>query len=65
MQTTQRLAAVAAALSLALTGLFAYGTWDILPWWVFPVAFILCWSYLYNGWVKQAARENMANLSSR
>lgn len=62
MSTTHRLSTAAVALSLVLTGLFAWGTWNSLPWWVYPIAFVLLWSYLYRGWVKDAARENMANM---
>lgn len=65
MLTTQRIAIRAAILSGVGTGVFVYGTLDLLPWWVYPIAFVIVWSYLYNGWVKDNARENMANMMDR
>lgn len=65
MSTTQRIAVQATSLSIIGTGVFAYFTWDLLPWWAFPIAFVVVWSYLYDAWVKDAARENMANMMDR
>ncbi|MDA8258379.1 MAG: hypothetical protein M0Z99_22580 [Betaproteobacteria bacterium] len=65
MNTTQRIAVQATILAVVGTGAFAYGTWDLLPWWSYPIAFVIMWSYLYNAWVKDAAREKMANMMNR
>ncbi|MHB1053471.1 MAG: hypothetical protein ACYCZT_10440 [Thiobacillus sp.] len=65
MSTTQRIAVHATILSVIGTGVLVYGTWDLLPWWSYPIAFFIAWSYLYNGWVKDSARENMANMMDR
>lgn len=65
MSTTQRIGIHASILSIVLTVAFAYFTWDMLPWWAYPIAFFVAWSYLYDAWVKDAARENMANMMDR
>lgn len=65
MRTTQRIAIQAAALSIVGTGAFAYGTWDLIPWWIYPLTFVALWTYLHNGWVKGAAQKNMANMMDR
>lgn len=65
MRTTQRIAAQAAALSAIGAGAFAYGTWGLLPWWAYPLTFAILFSYLYDRWVKDTARENLANMMDR
>lgn len=65
MQTTQRIGIHAAIGAAIGTGALAYFAWEELPWWAFPLAFVFVWSYFYNAWVKDAARENMANMMDR
>lgn len=65
MTTTQKIARNAAIFATIGTAGVFYFVGDTFAWWGYLLVWIFAWNIWYKGSVKDAARENLANLNDR